>query len=334
MSGANMPLRPLGRGGPQVSALGLGTMSFSDVYGAPDDAESLATLELALERGITFLDTADFYGNGHSEQVLGRWLKGHRRDQVFLSVKIGPMRVPGGGFGPPNGHPDYIRNALAYDLTRLGVDQIDLYFPSRLDRKVPLEDQIGALADLKGKGYIRHIGLSEVSAATVRRAHALHPVLAVQTEYSLWTRDAEAELLPTLRELGIACVGYAPLGRGMLTGRLISPDAFEPRDIRRHSPRYQGANFTRNQALVESLRGLAARKGITPAQLAMAWVLSNGQDVLPLMGTKSRARLAENLGALEVSLTSAEVAELSAAFPPGAAAGDRYPPAGMAVLDS
>ncbi len=333
MSDTAIKQRRLGGSGARVSALGLGTMSMSEVYGAPDDKESQATLDMALERGINFFDTADFYGLGHSEEVLREFLKRHKREQIFLSVKIGPMRIPGGGFGRPNGDPDYIKSQLAYDLCRLGVDTIDLYFPSRIDKRVPLEDQIGALVEMKEQGFIRHLGLSEVSATTVRKAHALHPIAAVQSEYSLWSRDPEPELLPTLRELGIAFVGYAPLGRGLLSGRIQSPESFEPRDIRRFQPRYQAGNFAKNAAIVERMAELARRKGVTAAQLAIAWVMAQGDDIIALVGTKNRARLAENLGAAEVTFTPEELRGIAALFPPGIAAGTRYPAHAMHTLD-
>jgi len=325
--------RRLGPQGAEVSALGLGTMSMGNSYGQADDTESIATLERALELGINFFDSADFYGVGHSEELLREVIRRHRREELFLSVKVGPMLVPGGGLGRPNGHPDYLKSVLAYDLRRLGVDHIDLYFPSRIDRTVPLEDQIGALVEMQDKGFIRHIGLSEVSAATVRRASALHAIAAVQSEYSLWTRDPEDELLPTLRELGIALVAYAPLSRGFLSGTIESTDSFGAGDIRRHSPRFQSENFDRNRTLVARLREIAAGKGVTAAQLALAWVLAQGGDIITLVGTKSRARLEENFGALAVALSEKELAGVEAAIPKNAAAGERYPAAGMKSLN-
>lgn len=323
--------RAVGAGGPQVCGLGLGTMSMGHAYGRADDDESIATLERAIELGINFFDTADFYGVGHSEEILRRVVANHKREELHISVKIGPMLLPGGGFSRPNGDPDYIKNVLAYDLERLGVDYIDLYFPSRVDRSVPIEKQMEALVEMKEKGFIRQIGLSEASAETVRRAHAVHPIAAVQTEYSLWSRDPEEELLPALRELGVALVAYAPLSRGFLSGSITSNASFGPRDIRRHSPRFQEDNFERNRSLVSALGEIAAEKGVTTAQLAIAWVMA--QDVIALVGTKSRGRLEEDAGALEVELTAADLARIEEVIPRGAVAGERYPAAGMKTLN-
>ncbi len=325
--------RSLGRGGPTVSGIGLGLMSMGHSYGKADDEESTATIERAVELGINFFDTADFYGVGHSEEILRRVVANHSREAFFISVKIGPMLKPGGGFSRPNGDPDYIKSVLAYDLARIGVDYIDLYFPSRVDTRVPIEAQMEALVEMKEQGFIRHIGLSEASASTVRKAHAVHPITAVQTEYSLWSRDPEDELLPTLRELGIALVGYAPLSRGFLSGKLDSSMSFGERDIRSHSPRFQKENFEANRRLVDALTEIASSKGCTTAQLAIAWVMAQGEDIVALVGTKSRTRLEENVGAASVELTSEDLERIEAAVPRGAVAGDRYPPAGMTIVN-
>ncbi|HUX20848.1 MAG TPA: aldo/keto reductase [Spirochaetia bacterium] len=325
--------RSLGTTGVKVSGIGLGMMSMGHAYGRADDEESVATLERALELGVNFFDTADFYGVGHSEEILKRVVGNHRREELFISVKVGPMVLPGGGFSRPNGDPDYIKNVLAYDLARIGVDYIDLYFPSRVDDRVPIEAQMEALVEMNERGFIRHIGLSEASAATVRRAHAVHPIAAVQTEYSLWSRDPEDELLPTMRELGIALVGYAPLSRGFLSGKVRSNEGFDRRDIRNHSPRFQSENFEANRRLVDALGEIASKKGCTTAQLAIAWVMAQGDDVVALVGTKSRARLEENAGAASVELTKEELRKIEEAVPRGAVAGDRYPPGGMKIVD-
>lgn len=325
--------RALGAAGPTVSGLGLGTMSMGNAYGDADDGESIATIERALELGITFFDTADFYGVGHAEEMLRQAMARHRREDFFVSVKVGPMLLPGGGFSRPNGDPDYLRSVLAYDLARLGTSYIDLFFPSRVDPAFPIEAQIEALAEMKERGFIRHIGLSEASASTVRRAHAVHPITAVQTEYSLWSRRPEDELLPTLRELGIALVAYAPLSRGFLSGSVTTNTGFAARDIRRHSPRFQDANFEANRGLVEALREIAEAKGTTVAQLAIAWVLAQGDDIIALVGTKSRTRLEENAGSVGVELTPADLERIEAAVPKGAVSGERYPPAGMETVD-
>ena len=325
--------RALGAAGPTVSGLGLGTMSMGNAYGEADDGESLATIERALELGITFFDTADFYGVGHAEEILRQAMTRHRREDFFVSVKVGPMLLPGGGFSRPNGDPDYLKSVLAYDLARLGTDYIDLFFPSRVDAAFPIEAQIEALAEMKERGFIRHIGLSEASAATVRRAHAVHPIAAVQTEYSLWSRVPEDELLPTLRELGIALVAYAPLSRGFLSGAITTNAGFGPRDIRRHSPRFQEGNFEANRRLVDALGEIAKEKGTTLAQLAIAWVLAQGDDVVALVGTKSRTRLEENAGSVAVELTPEDLGRVEAAVPRNAVSGERYPPAGMSIVD-
>jgi aryl-alcohol dehydrogenase-like predicted oxidoreductase len=312
----------------EVSQIGLGTMSMGGVYGTPDDAESLATLNDAFERGINFFDTADFYGLGQSEEVLRDFLKGKSREDIFISVKRGPMMLPGGGFGRPNGHPDFYRHQLAYDLKRLRTDYIDLYFPARVDPNVPIEEQIGVLAELKQQGFIRYVGLSETTAEIVHRAHAVHPIAAVQSEYSLWSRDyIEDKLLPTLRELGIAFVGYAPLSRGFLSGTLSDPssESLDPKDPRRRFPRYQDDNFKKNAQLVEQLRAIAQRKGVSPSQLAIAWVLAQGDDIISLVGVRRRNHLRDSLGAVDVSLSEEDLGELNRIMPRGVAAGERYP---------
>jgi aryl-alcohol dehydrogenase-like predicted oxidoreductase len=311
--------------------LALGCMSMSGSYGQRDDAESIATIHEAIDNGINFIDTADFYGAGHNEELVGKAIK-DRRDEIFLSVKIGPQLVPGGGFSTVNGHPDYIKNALAYSLRRLNTDYIDLYFPSRIDTRVPIEDQVGALQEMKEKGFIKHIGLSEASAATVRKAHAVHPITAVQIEYSLWSREPETELLPTLRELGIDMVGYSPLSRGFLSGEIKTPEDFAQGDIRKFMPRFQGDNFYKNLELVEKLKVFANQRNCTPTQLALAWVLAQGDDIICLMGTKKRKYLHENIEALKIKLTPEELASLNTIIDAGQVSGDRYNANGMKMV--
>lgn len=316
-----MQQRHLGRDGLAVSAIGLGAMGMSDFYGPADDATSEATINRALDLAVTLIDTADFYGNGHNEMLIGRAIRG-RRDEVTLSVKFGAMRTPSGGFGALDGRPVAVRNSAAYSLRRLGVETIDLYTPARVDPTVPIEETVGAMSELVAQGYLRYVGLSEVDPDQVRRAHAVHPITAVQIEYSLWTRDIEAELLPVLRELGIGLVAYSPLSRGFLTGTIRTPDDLPPNDYRRHSPRFQAENFNKNVALVDTVKAVAERKRCTPAQIALAWVLSRGEDVVPIVGTRSSARLEENLGAIDVVLDAADLAQLDAV---DAVSGDRYP---------
>ena len=306
-----------------VSALGLGCMGMSEFYGAGDEQESLATIGLALDRGCTFLDTADMYGPFTNEQLVGRAIAG-RRDEVVLATKFGIDRRPDGSRGV-DGRPDYVRQACDASLQRLGVDVIDLYYQHRIDPETPVEETWGALAGLVEAGKVRHLGISEAAPDTIRRAHAVHPVTALQTEWSLWSRDAEAEILPTVRELGIGFVPYSPLGRGFLTGAFRTPEDFPEGDFRRHNPRFQGANFDRNLQLVDRVRELATEKGCSPAQLALAWLLHQGDDVAPIPGTKQRGRLEDNLGALEVVLTGDDLSRLDELAPVGAAAGDRYP---------
>jgi aryl-alcohol dehydrogenase-like predicted oxidoreductase len=329
-----MQTRTLGKHGPQVSALGLGCMGMSDFYGRHDDAESIATIHHALDRGLTLLDTADMYGPHTNEELVGRAIKG-RREQVFLATKFGIVRDPADPQARGvNGRPEYVRAACEGSLERLGVETIDLYYQHRVDPQVPIEETVGAMAELVAAGKVRHLGLSEASPATLERAAKVHPIAALQTEYSLWTRDPEGNgVLETCRRLGIAFVAYSPLGRGFLTGAIRSPQDFDADDYRRHSPRFQGENFARNLALVDKVQALAAQKGCTPAQLALAWVLAQGEDVFAIPGTKRRERLDENLGALDVALSKEELAAIDAVFPPDAAAGQRYPEAVMRTID-
>jgi aryl-alcohol dehydrogenase-like predicted oxidoreductase len=309
-------------------------MAMSGTYGPAEDAESVATIHAALDAGVTLLDTGDFYGMGHNEMLLRQALAGGRRERVFIGVKFGAMRAPDGSWIGFDGRPAAVKNFLAYSLRRLGTDDVDLYQPARVDPQVQIEDTVGAIADLVRAGYVRHVGLSEASAATVRRAHAVHPIAALQIEYSLLSRQVEAEILPALRELGIALVAYGVLSRGLLRGGATAAGQGSAGDIRRHFPRFQGENLERNLALVDALERIAAAKAATVPQLAMAWVLSRGGDVVPLAGARTRAQLADLLGALELELTAADLAAIESAVPPGAAAGDRYNAAGMASLDS
>jgi len=326
-----MQTRTLGRSGLTVSAIGLGCMGMSEFYGPSEEAKNLATLGRALELGINFLDTADMYGPFTNEELLGRFLKG-RRDQVVLATKFGIVRTGDPAARHIRNEPEYIRSACDGSLRRLGVETIDLYYVHRIDRSVPIEDTVGAMADLVREGKIRALGLSEVSVATLRRAHAVHPIAAVQSEYSLWARDPEAEVLPACRELGVGFVPYSPLGRGMLTGDL-SPDQLAADDFRRHVPRFQGEAYATNRALVDQLRELARSKGATPAQVALAWLLHQGEDIVPIPGTRRVERLEENAGATRLSLSAEELARLDRLFAPGAVAGERYSPAGMASLN-
>ena len=307
-----------------VSALGLGCMGMSEFYGPGEEWESLATIGLALDRGCTFLDTADMYGPFTNEQLVGRAIAS-RRDEVVLATKFGIERTPDGRWGGITGRPDHVRAACDASLQRLGVDVIDLYYQHRVDPQTPVEDTWGALSELVAAGKVRHLGISEAAPETIRRAHAVHPVTALQTEWSLWSRDPERELLPLVRELGIGFVPYSPLGRGFLTGRFTTPDDLPEGDFRRRNPRFQGENFTRNLRLVDRVKELATEKGCTPAQLALAWLLHQGPDVAPIPGTKKRSRLEENLGALDVVLTGDDLTRLDELAPVGVAAGDRYP---------
>ncbi|ADW75425.1 MULTISPECIES: aldo/keto reductase [Rahnella] len=320
-----MKQRQLGKKGPMVSALGLGCMGMSDFYTTGlDDKESMATLERALELGVTMLDTADMYGPHTNEELLGRFLKG-RRNQVFLATKFGIVRDPSHPqVRGTNGHPDYVRKSVEGSLKRLGTDVIDLYYQHRPDPTVPVEETIGALSDLVREGKIRYIGLSEVPVSILERAHKVHPVTALQTEYSLWSRDVEADILPACERLGIGFVPYSPLGRGFLTGQIRSVDDLDLDDYRRDSPRFQGDNFAKNLQLAEKISELAQEKGVKPSQLALAWVLSQSDNIVPIPGTKHRHYLEENIAALDVSLSEAEIAAIEAVFPFRVAAGDRY----------
>ncbi len=326
-----MEQRKLGRQGLTVSSLGLGCMGMSDFYGPTDEAESVATLHRAIELGITFFDTADMYGPFKNEELLGRALKG-KRGQVIIATKFGNRRAPDGAFLGVSGKPEYVAQACEASLRRLGLDHLDLYYQHRVDPTVPIEETVGAMAALVKAGKVRWLGLSEAGPDTIRRAHAVHPISALQTEYSLWSRDPEEAILPTVRALGIGFVPYSPLGRGFLTGRFKSPADLPEGDWRRSNPRFQGAHFQQNLELVERVAGLARAKGCTPAQLALAWVLSRGADVVPIPGTKRRATLEEDAGAAGVVLTSADLARLDELMPRGAAAGTRYPEAGMKAV--
>jgi aryl-alcohol dehydrogenase-like predicted oxidoreductase len=327
-----MEQRTLGGQGLVVSALGLGCMGMSQSYGSGDDQESVATIHRALDLGMTFLDTADVYGPYTNERLVGRAIAG-RRDEVVLATKFGNQRLDDGR-RVVNGKPDYVRQACDASLERLGVDHIDLYYQHRVDRSVPVEDTWGAMAELVQAGKVRHLGISEAAPATVRRAHAVHPVSAGQYEWSLFTRDLEDEVLPALRELGIGVVAYSPLGRGFLSGRITSPDDFGEDDFRRNHPRFTGENFARNLELVDRVRELAASKGATPSQLAIAWVLAQGDDVVPIPGTKRRSYLEENLGALDVELTPEDLAAIEEVTPRGSVAGARYNPEMMANVNA
>lgn len=321
--------RKLGKNGPMVSAVGLGCMGMSGAYGQSDEKESIATIERALELGHNFLDTADFYLSGHNEQIIGQAIKG-KRDKAFLSVKTGMMASPM-GYGPVNGHPDYIRHAVMHSLQRLKTDYIDLYTLARVDLNIPIEETVGALSELVAKGIVRYVGLSEASAASIKKAAAMHPITALQIEYSLWTRDIEAEVLPTIRELGIGLVAYAPLSRGFLSGELKNPD--DIKDNRIHMPRYQGENFYKNLELVEKIKTLAAKKGCTPSQLAIAWVLAQGEDIIAIPGTKRIKYLEENIASQNVLLTKEDLESIEAIVPIGIVSGTRYPEKFMNTLN-
>ncbi|MDR4947391.1 aldo/keto reductase [Neobacillus cucumis] len=323
-----MQKRTLGRNGLEVSTLGLGCMGMSDFYSGRNEEESIKTIHRALELGVTLLDTADMYGVGENEELVGRAIKNHR-DQVVIATKFGNVRGSKGEFLGINGRPEYVKQACESSLRRLGVDYIDLYYQHRVDPKTPIEETVGAMADLVKEGKVRYLGLSEAASNTIRRAHTVHPITAVQTEYSLWSRDVEDEILPVCRELGIGFVPYSPLGRGFLTGQIQKFEDLAEDDYRRHSPRFQGENFQRNLDLAIKIKEIANEKGCQPSQLALAWLLAQGEDIVPIPGTKRIQYLEENIGALSITLTDSDLARINEVAPRGAAAGERYPEAGM-----
>ncbi|WP_431129074.1 aldo/keto reductase [Variovorax paradoxus] len=331
-----MNTRQLGAAGPKVSAIGLGCMGMSALYGPSDRTESIATIHAAMDAGITLLDTGDFYGSGHNEMLIGealRGLKGSQRDAALVSVKFGALRDPAGGWSGYDARPEAMKNFLVYSLQRLGVDHIDIYRPARLDPNVPIEDTVGAIADMVKAGYVRHIGLSEVGSHTIRKAAAVHPIADLQIEYSLISRGIEDDILATCRELGIGITAYGVLSRGLISGHWKKEGAGAA-DFRTHSPRFQGENVERNLALVDALRKIADAKGVTVAQIAIAWVAAQGEDIVPLVGARQRTRLDEALGSLGVALSADDLAAIERAVPKGAAAGERYAAAQMAHLDS
>jgi aryl-alcohol dehydrogenase-like predicted oxidoreductase len=327
-----MKTRKLGQQGLEVSALGLGCMGMSDFYAGRDEAEAVATINLALDRGVTFLDTADMYGVGTNEELVGRVVR-ERREWVVVATKFGIVRGANGDARGINGRPEYVRQACDASLRRTGLDFIDLYYQHRVDPDVPIEETVGAMAELVTAGKVKYLGLSEAAPETIRRAHAVHPITALQTEYSLWSRDPEDAILPLVRELGIGFVPYSPLGRGFLTGQIKTPGDLAADDTRRNHPRFQGEAFGHNLDLAREIGAMAADKGCTPAQLALAWVLSQGEDIVPIPGTKRRSYLSDNLAALDVTLDAADLARIDRVLPPGAASGTRYPAATMASVN-
>ena len=329
-----MNTRTLGSTGPTVSAIGLGTMGMSDFYGPADEGESIATIHAAVDAGVTLLDTGDFYGSGHNELLIARAMRDRDRDAVTISVKFGALRDPAGGWGGHDGRPAAVKNSLAYTLNRLQTDHVDIYRPARLDHSVPIEETVGAIAEMVQAGYVRHIGLSEVGAETLRRAAAAHPIADLQIEYSLISRGIEPEILPTARELGIGITAYAVLSRGLLSGHWTPQRELTERDFRTISPRFQGENLEHNLALVDSLREIADARDASVAQVAIAWVIGRGDDVVPLIGARRRDRLHEALGALKLELTGEDLEQIEDALPPGAAAGGRYADWALADLDS
>jgi aryl-alcohol dehydrogenase-like predicted oxidoreductase len=326
--------RRLGANGPEVSAIGLGCMGMSGMYGPASEDEGIATIHGALDAGVTLLDTGDFYGMGHNELLIERALRGRPRDEVLISVKFGALRAPDNSFLGNDGRPEAVKTFLAYTLRRLRTDHVDVYRPARLDSSVPIEETVGAIAEMVEAGHVRHVGLSEVGAETIRRAHATHPIVDLQIEYSLISRGIEAEILPACRELGVGITAYGVLSRGLISGHFTRERELPPGDFRAHAPRFQDENLERNLALVEALRAVAGARGCTVAQAAIAWVLARGDDVVPLVGSRTREQLDEALAALELELGGDDLDALERAAPPGAAAGERYAPRLMAHLDS